>query len=158
MFRLPARVKIVFWRCGQQYFFKYFVKFFISFFVFLNLFLVFLLESGIKKTNWKRATLPCKSTKLASYLPFRRFQHRCRSHFQLHQIFKMMFFSSSFPVFPKRFTRFLKICERGSRILKTVNNLSHANIHIVILLSLCCNISFKFYTTLHATRGRNKRD
>ena len=88
--------------------------------------------------------LPCKSTKLASYLPSRRFQLRCWSHFQLYQIFKMMFFSSCFPVFPKRFTRFLKIRERGSRILKTVNNLSYANIHIVILLSLCRNISFMY--------------
>ena len=61
-------------------------------------------------------------------------------HFQLHQIFKMMFFSSSFPVFPKHFTCFLKIRERGSRILKTVNNLPYANIHIVILLSFCRNI------------------
>ena len=68
------------------------------------------------------------------------FKLHCRSHFQLHQIFKMMFFSSSFPVFPKRFTCFLKIRERGSRILKTVNNLPYANIHIVILLSLCRNI------------------
>ena len=73
-----------------------------------------------------------------------RFQLCWWSHFQLHQIFKMIFFSSSFPVFPKHFTQFLKIWERGSRILKTVNNLSYANIHTVILLSLCCNISFMF--------------
>ena len=102
--------------------------------------------------------MPCKSIKLASYLPFRRFQLRCRSHFQLHQILKMMFFSFSFPVFPKRFTGYLKIWERGSRILKTVNNLSYADIHITILLSLCRNISLMFFTTLHANRGRNKRD
>ena len=79
--------------------------------------------------------MPRKSTKLASYLPFRCFQLHCQSHFQLHWIFKMMFFSFSFPVFLKCFTCFLKIWERGLKILKTVNNLSYANIHIVILLS-----------------------
>ena len=88
--------------------------------------------------------MPCISTKLASYLPFRHFQLCCQSHFQLHQIFKMMFFSSSFPVFLKHFTQFLKIRERGSKILKTVINLSYANIHIVILLLLCCNILYWF--------------
>ena len=41
--------------------------------------------------------------------------------------------------------------------IETVNNLSYANIHIVILLSLCCNISFMHLYLLLYQRNFKQR-
>ena len=42
--------------------------------------------------------------------------------------------------------------------IETVNNLSYANIHIVILLSLCCNISFmSLYLLLYQQNFKQRK-